>query len=208
MIGQEFERLTVVEYAGMDSHRRSLWKCLCVCGNEKIIRRDHLLDRHTQSCGCLPIELGKLGAKHGHCRNGRVTPEHTAWAAMMQRCYNSKHKQYKDYGGRGIKVCKRWHKFENFLEDMGIRPGKRFSIDRIKNDEGYCLDNCRWATKRQQARNHRRNVWIEYNGREMILQDCADLLQMSSGILRYHLKKGKTVAQIIEYVEEERRLSL
>jgi hypothetical protein len=80
---------------------------------------------------------------------------------MMDRCYNPHHKYYKNYGGRGIKVCKRWHKFENFAADMGEKPGKDWSLDRINNDGDYEPCNCRWATRLMQGRNTRRNKLTE-----------------------------------------------
>lgn len=92
-----------------------------------------------------------LREKHGQSR----TPLYFAWVAMRQRCLNPRHKQWKDWGGRGIRICKRWDKFENFAADMGPHPGKGWSLDRINNDKGYSKFNCRWATRAQQTRNRR-----------------------------------------------------
>lgn len=74
---------------------------------------------------------------------------------MIQRCYNSEHKYYKDYGGRGITVCERWHSIENFIDDMFLPYSEDLTLDRIDVNEGYNLDNCRWVTKSVQARNTR-----------------------------------------------------
>ena len=93
--------------------------------------------------------------KHGYRPAGKYIPIYRAWQGMRQRCYDVNCPQYKNYGGRGIYICKRWDKFENFLEDMGPHPGKGYSLDRKNNDGIYCKRNCRWATANEQQRNTR-----------------------------------------------------
>lgn len=102
---------------------------------------------------------------HGHCRvRNKRTRTYLTWDNMLQRCRNPRNTWYKNYGGRGIKVCERWSKFENFLADMGERPPGR-TIDRKDNDGDYEPDNCRWATKKEQSNNHRRNRYLTcYDG--------------------------------------------
>ena len=85
------------------------------------------------------------------------TPEYQAWQHMKDRCFNPNHKQYLDWGGRGITVCDRWLNFENFLADMGYRPTAKHSLDRIDNDGDYCPENCKWSTKKEQQNNQRNN---------------------------------------------------
>lgn len=95
--------------------------------------------------------------KHGHRLSNRSrSSTYLTWAGMKQRCLNPKHKQYQDYGGRGIKICKRWMKFEQFLKDMGVRPDG-LTLDRINVDGSYCKRNCRWADKITQANNKRKH---------------------------------------------------
>lgn len=143
--------------------RRVHWLCNCRCGKLKSIATDSLRSGRVRSCGCLRREktiARSIGCthniKHGHNRRGKKTREHAVWGAMIQRCMNPNHPRWKDYGGRGIKVCKRWRKFENFLKDMGPMP-IGLSLDRFPDNDGdYKKSNCRWATREQQQRNSRR----------------------------------------------------
>ena|SRR3990167_808317 len=95
-----------------------------------------------------------MNFKHGACRNGG-SPEYRAWAHLRNRCNNPRDRAYANYGGRGIEVCERWDLVDNFLEDMGPRPGPEYSIDRIDNDGNYEPDNCRWTTDSEQNSNRR-----------------------------------------------------
>lgn len=114
-----------------------------------------IISGHTQSCGCLRVQTGqRVNLRHGH--NGNlVSPTHRSWSTMWTRCTNPHNDNYKYYGGRGIAIHSEWGKFENFLRDMGQRPTNK-TLDRINNNEGYELNNCRWATKSQQMKNRRK----------------------------------------------------
>lgn len=111
---------------------------------------------------------------HGHTRGGRPTGTYRSWSEMIARCDNPKSKIYSYYGGRGISICERWRSFENFLEDMGERQVGQ-SLDRIDNDGNYEPGNCRWASKKDQARNRRSNCLVTYNGTKMSLSEAAEL---------------------------------
>lgn len=153
LIGKKFNKLIVIEFAFL-KNKRSFWKCVCECGNEKIICRNDLVSNHTKSCGCLRNKTNNYNFKHGQAIAGRITKEYKAWVNMKYRCYTETCKFYKSYGGRGIKVCNRWlDSFENFLNDVGYAPSFKHSIDRINNDGDYEPSNVRWATDKEQLNN-------------------------------------------------------
>lgn len=111
--------------------------------------------------------------KHGYCtRSGGMTRVYRIWAGMISRCETPSSSAYKNYGARGIKVCERWHVFENFLSDMG-EPTPDQSIDRIDVNGDYCPENCRWETKKNQQRNTTRNVMLTMNGKTQCIADWA-----------------------------------
>jgi hypothetical protein len=158
LANKTFGWLFVIECAGINKFRKSKWLCRCKCGILTIVTGSLLVKGETTSCGCRRLEtssiVGKLSKTHGE--TGR-TPEYVAWKSMKQRCYYTKNVSYGDYGGRGIRVCKRWLKsYENFLQDMGRKPSETYSIDRINNNGNYTPSNCRWATKSQQSSNQRK----------------------------------------------------
>lgn len=158
-IGNKYGRLTVIKRAGKAKNRSIKYLCHCSCGNKKIIRIDSLRRGITKSCGCINI-------KH----NKSMTREYKTWVSMLNRCNNSNDSAYCYYGGRGITVCSRWLKLDNFLKDMGKKP-KGLTLERKNNELGYFPENVRWASWTNQARNKRiyKNnntgyhgvVWIE-----------------------------------------------
>ena len=152
---QKFGRLVALEPVSFGL-RGAKWLCRCDCGQTCLVPVGNLTSGNTKSCGCLRRELSaKLNFKHGQTAHGKRSPENEAWHHMIQRCENPNYPRYFDWGGRGIKVCERWHKFENFYEDMGDRPSFEYSLDRIDNDGDYEPGNCRWATRKEQRANSR-----------------------------------------------------
>jgi hypothetical protein len=128
--------------------------------------------------------------RHGHCKGYTTTPVLTTWRSMIQRCYDPNSTVYYHYGAKGIGVCDRWREsFLNFLEDMGDRP-KGCTLDRIDGSKGYYLDNCRWATKKEQARNRKSNRWIEANGSTKLLTDWASELGCSYRLILRRINAG------------------
>lgn len=196
--GQRFGRLTVIRRAGSRSGR-VVWACMCNCGSTVEVVSHALTSGHTKSCGCWKDERNRgTQPKHSHARRGtQPTPTYKTWQAMMTRCYNEKAKSFKDYGGRGIKVCDGWHLFENFLAHMGERP-EGMTLDRIDSNKGYTPENCRWATKITQARNTRVNCIVTYNGSQMTQAEFAETLGLKQSTVSYRLRKGWTPKQIAE----------
>jgi len=174
LTGLSFGKLIVLrqeDSMGVGRKTRSRWLCLCQCGEKSTVNGSNLRFGITKSCGCLVVEsVSKSSFKHGHSKS----PTYIAWQSMKWRCSNRKATDYKDYGGRGIKVCDRWkNSFESFLEDMGEKPSKRFSIDRIDNNGDYKPFNCKWSTQIDQQNNRNNNRKITINGEtKNLIQWC------------------------------------
>lgn len=166
MTGMQFGRLTVLSHAGKDKYGNALWVCRCDCGIEKTSNGAMLRQGKAVSCGCLHSEITSKRMKVEAVKHGmHNTPTYYSWQNMMTRCNNPNYKQYKDYGGRGIKVCERWHDFAKFYEDMGEKPVDT-SLDRKDNEGDYAPDNCRWATQEEQLYNRR--ATIEWGGKTLL----------------------------------------
>jgi hypothetical protein len=170
LAGKKFGRWNVIL---LDDRRRygyhKYWYCRCDCGNEGLIYHRNLTHKISRSCGCLKAELArafmkKLNFKHGHysSRYRHKSPTMHSYQMMLQRCLNPKATHYADYGGRGIKVCRRWMPtkartgkgFANFLADLGVRPRSK-TLDRKDVNKGYSPTNCCWSTKKVQMANRR-----------------------------------------------------
>jgi len=155
MIGNRFGMLVVTARAG-SQNRKKTWHCVCDCGGKSIATTGNLNSGNSKSCGCEQRDaMVRARTTHGQSSREKRTRAYSAWANMLNRCKNKADAKYPRWGGRGIRVCKRWHKYENFLADMG-EPPEGLSLDRKDNDGDYKPSNCRWANAEVQRNNQRR----------------------------------------------------
>lgn len=196
LIGSRFGRLTVVDladdYVDPRGRHRKRYKCVCDCGNEKIIIGESLSRGLTLSCGCLQKERASDSRTTHGLTNSRL---YHVWCGMKRRCNNPKEKHYSLYGGRGIKVCEEWMSFENFYQwsmthgyqddvDRGV-----CTLDRIDVNGDYEPDNCRWATQQEQMNNVRYNRRITYNGETHTIAEWAREYDMPYQKLRQRISR-------------------
>lgn len=198
--GLVFGRLLITEYAGKYFPRPGVtilfWKYACECGNTGIIRSSKLKHGSIESCGCYsPRSFTKSKGYHGM----KGTPEYRSWMAMKARCYRETNKSYSLYGGRGIRVCQRWMSdFSNFLSDMGRKPTKEHTLDRINVDGDYSPNNCRWATMLTQCRNKRNNVTVFHMGKQRTFSELSDISGVKESTIRHRiLRMGLPVSDAL-----------
>lgn len=195
-VGTTFNRWTYLGHDRLTSQGVvSLFRC--ACGTERIVKRSSVKTGQSKSCGCQRVDSARLQNRtHGRSKDGAGSA-YVSWSGLFRRCYNPKFSSYENYGGRGIKVCERWHRFENFLEDMGDRPPGT-TLDRWPDKNGdYEPGNCRWATTSEQMFNTRRTIDVQHSGRRVTTGDLAKEAGISMDLIRHRLKSGMTVNQAI-----------
>jgi hypothetical protein len=191
-IGKRFNNLLVISRAENTKHGGSRWLCKCNCGGYCTTTGSSLVQNQVECKRCADIRRRKTNAPSYLC-------EYRIWLSMKQRCENKKCAAYSGYGGRGITVCDRWlASFENFITDMGLRPSINHSIDRINNNGNYEPSNCRWATRKEQARNIRSNRLLEFNGQTKCISEWAEIYGISVNAIDRRLKEGQSVNDAIE----------
>ena len=197
LIGQTFGFLTVLSAAHVVKGKR-LWTCRCVCGALKNVAGTELRRGATKSCGCQTKGmLSKARTTHGMSKH----PAFAVWRSMIDRCKLPTHHAWRNYGGRGITVCKRWQQFETFWADMGgaYQPG--LTLDRADNNSGYCKQNCRWVPARVQVMNRRNTV------RAVDIPELSERTGILRSTLYYRIAHGWSIEQLTRAPNPRNRYS-
>lgn len=187
--GKKFARLLVLKRVETDKKKDSFWLCLCDCGNKTIVRGYHLTSGSIRSCGCIKKEIIRSRESTHLLTNTKL---YRIWAGIKQRCFNSNHKNYDRYKGRGITMCDAWKNdfmaFYNWAINNGYKEG--LTIERINNDGNYEPLNCRWATRQEQANNTSSNHYIIFNGEKHTISEWSKKMGIKYKILEYRIRKG------------------
>ena len=206
LVGETLNKLRVVEFTGYSHPKRGkVYRCECVCGNTVDVPTAYIRKKSTYSCGCVKRPRKDKGVKRAQVkRNG--TRLYRIWKNMRRRCNNPNSDYYKNYGGRGIKVCTEWDNYLVFKEwaiSNGYSDG--LSIDRINNDGNYEPSNCRWATRKQQNNNARSNINITYKGETKTAAQWADEIGLTRSAIYHRINRGWNTKDIIETPLGEKR---
>ena len=201
--GQTFGRLKVIRKAGVNKRRETIWECLCSCGKTTTAKTYQLRSGSKRSCGCLSVEKSReRRTVHGEWG----TRLHQLWKGMKARCYNPNHASYKNYGGRGIKVCSEWKdnfiSFKEFMLSIGYDqelPTGVQTIERIDVNGNYEPSNCTLATKKEQNTNKRNNHKATYKGETKTIAEFAEKYgQDVENILNRINNYGYSIEEAIE----------
>lgn len=186
--GKRFGRLLVLARIGNSKSGGAQWLCICDCGYLTYATGSNLKSGNTRSCGCLFRETSAATlTTHGLSK----IPGYSSWRCLVRRCTDPRSVSFPYYGGRGIKVCPEWRDSPGqFLQDMGPRPSAEHSVERDDNDGDYEPENCRWATKTEQARNGRGARLITLDGRTACIAEWAEILGVNRRTLRTRLSRG------------------
>ena len=197
--GQRFGRLVVLSHLETRSTFGCVtWKCLCDCGNETVAIGSNLRSGNTKSCGCLTGE----SARERFSTHGKSTlNEYKIWKGIRKRCNNPNCKAYHNYGGRGIKLDARWEDFNTFYRDMGPRPSRLHSIERIDNDGNYCPENCKWILRSKQPNNTRMNLRLRLNGVELNIAQWSERLGIHPQTLYSRYRKNQDPEYVLRPVQ-------
>lgn len=189
LVGKVFTYLTVLEPIGRTNNRTIVYRCLCKCGRTHHASTNSLTQSVIKSCGCLKKEWidSKPFKTHGMTK----TRIYKIWQDMMARCYKSNNTSFSRYGAVGIKVAISWHKFIGFYSDMQEGYSEELTLDRKKPCEGYCKENCRWATYQQQSENKKSTIYLNIDGETKTLMDWSRASGVSPRLIRFRINTLK-----------------
>lgn len=205
--GERFGELIVIrQLLKRDKNRKIRWRCKCSCGNITTITSNCLLTGNTKSCGCKKYIWKYSKLKHGESSGNNKTKEYRTWRNIKNRCLNSNDVNYIYYGKRGIKICNGWKEsFEQFLKDVGRSPGIGYTLERIDNNGNYEKNNCKWATRKEQANNTRKNIIINACGKVMTKSEWISFLGVGKGWFDRRWYRDKNIVKILKEVIKLRR---
>jgi len=189
LVGERFERLVVVSFSHKSDKGLYYWNCKCDCGNETKVATGTLNYGKTKSCGCYIRDKNKL-SEPSHTK----TSEYKCWSGIITRCTNPNCMSYKNYGGRGIKVCDEWFDYKNFIRDMGKKPDSSYTIERIDVNGGYNKENCKWLKMSEQAKNKRNTLKVNIDGVEYNLKDKAKDMGIKYHTFRWRVLNNKAIS--------------
>lgn len=178
----------------------TMWLCKCDCGTEKTVYANSLLNGKSISCGCYQADRAKeVCSNNFRTHGGSKERLYKIWTYIKKRCYSENAINYKDYGGRGIKVCDEWREDYTAFRDWSLENGydDSLSIDRINVDGDYEPENCRWVDSKAQNNNRRSNHRISYNGETHTIAEWADITGISPNQLYKKIGNGKTLEEIL-----------
>lgn len=211
LTGKTFGRLKVLGVSRQvqsGKRKRYYWNCICKCGNSIEVRTDCLTSGNTSSCGCLHKEQAIMNVSVNHTHKMTGTRLYGIWQKMKDRCNNPNIPCYKRYGGRGIKVCDEWNNdFEPFMKwSMQNGYQENLTIDRIDNTGNYEPFNCRWTNNKEQCRNRRSNIIVDYEGKLITLIELSEITGISYSCLNARYERGERDKRLIRSVNEDKNI--
>lgn len=206
LVGKKFGKLTVIgpsESRTNDGH--AMWRCLCDCGNERLVSSQYLVSGKTKSCGCLMLQILKEGRNKNSKNTGRNRGEsktrlYHIWKNAKSRCENENDPGFKNYGARGITFYEPWGADFLIFKNWAYKNGydDKLEIDRIDNDGGYSPQNCRWVTRTQNANNKRNSHFLLYNGITHSIAEWSRIVGIPEATIRSRLDKGLSIEKVLK----------